>query len=59
VIVCVCNNIREIDLKENPFLIDKVGRKCGICVLKGVIECDNTTYIVDRRDTEHSEQDYF
>jgi len=59
VIICVCNNIREKDLKENPFLIDKVGTKCGICVREGAIKCDKATYIVDRRDDTRSEQNYF
>jgi len=50
VIICVCNNIREKDLKENPFLISKVGTKCGVCVREGVIKCGKDVYIMDKRD---------
>ena len=49
-IICVCNNIREKDLKENPFLISKVGTKCGVCVREGVIECGKDVYIMDTKD---------
>ena len=59
VIICVCNNIREKDLKENPFLINEIGTKCGICVKKGAIKCGDATYIVDRTDSEKSSSDVF
>tara|TARA_B100000287_G_scaffold328586_1_gene313097 strand:- start:287 stop:448 length:162 start_codon:yes stop_codon:yes gene_type:complete len=50
VILCICNNITETNLKENPFLINKIGTKCGICVREGVIKCEKDVYIVDKRD---------
>jgi hypothetical protein len=32
--ICICNAITEKMLKEDPTLIDKVGSKCGTCLLK-------------------------
>ena len=49
-IVCVCNNIKESDLQRNPFLINVVGTKCGICIKNGQVSCGNETYIVDQQD---------
>ena len=31
-IVCICNSIRESDLKKDPTLINKVGTQCGKCI---------------------------
>ena len=30
-IVCICNNIKESDLKKDPKLIFKCGTQCGKC----------------------------
>lgn len=30
--VCLCYNVRESDLENNPQLISKVGNKCGKCL---------------------------
>ena len=49
-VICICNGIREKDLKENPFLINKVGTKCGICIKEGHIKCGEDTYILDLKD---------
>lgn len=38
--LCICNNISEKDLLEEPFLINKIGSSCGKC-----IEGQNTTRI--------------
>lgn len=52
-ILCVCNNIGEKDLKENPFLINKIGTKCGICIKEGVISSEEEiTFLVDRADSQ-------
>jgi hypothetical protein len=33
VILCICNNIREQDVKKQPELINLVGSCCGRCLL--------------------------
>jgi hypothetical protein len=30
-LVCVCNNIKASELKNNPALVNKVGNNCGLC----------------------------
>ena len=52
-ILCICSNVGEKDLKENPFLITKIGIKCGICIKEGVIESKKEiTFLVDIRDSQ-------
>lgn len=31
-IVCICNNIRSTDLKQNPELANLIGSCCGRCM---------------------------
>lgn len=31
-ILCICNNISESDLLQEPFLIHKIGSSCGKCI---------------------------
>ena len=40
-ILCICNNISEKDLLQEPFLINKIGSRCGKC-----IESPNSTFRV-------------
>jgi len=30
-IVCICNNIKDSDIKNNPLLLEQCGTKCGSC----------------------------
>lgn len=32
-IICICNNIRSQDLKDNPELKDMIGSVCGKCLI--------------------------
>jgi bacterioferritin-associated ferredoxin len=32
--LCICNAITEKMLEDDPNLIDKIGTKCGTCLLK-------------------------
>lgn len=45
-IVCVCNNISEKDLKKNPELINVVGSKCGVCIRDRNAEKHTTKILV-------------
>lgn len=31
-IICICNNIKESDIKKDPSLIHKCGTQCGKCI---------------------------
>ena len=31
-VICVCNNITESDIKRDPHLMHEVGTKCGKCL---------------------------
>jgi bacterioferritin-associated ferredoxin len=37
-IVCICNNISEQDLLDNPDLAILVGSVCGICIKCNKVE---------------------
>lgn len=30
-IICICNNIKDSDIKKNPSLLEQCGTKCGCC----------------------------
>ena len=50
--ICICNAITEKMLDKEPFLINKVGTKCGKCLDNSSIIRHNITYLVkkDERD---------
>jgi len=49
--VCSCNNISSKDLEKDPFLIHKVGSKCGKCVERNQqVVCGNLSVLVEPED---------
>lgn len=34
-IICICNNISQKDLDENPLLAQVIGSYCGKCIFEG------------------------
>jgi len=44
--LCVCNAITEKMLDENHFLLEKIGSKCGKCLVEGkVSDGKRVTYL--------------
>jgi hypothetical protein len=37
-IICVCNDISDIDVKNNPDLLEQIGNCCGNCKQKEFVE---------------------
>ena len=43
--VCVCNNVKASELRDNPELINRVGTNCGLCMVVcaqcGELDCEH------------------
>lgn len=51
--VCICNAITEKMLDDEPFLINKVGTKCGKCLDNSSIIGHNITYLVEKDERDN------
>ena len=47
--LCICNNISEKDLLEEPFLVNKIGTGCGKCIEKR-ISCGQIDFLIEPQD---------
>jgi len=43
-ILCICNNIREQDIKKQPELANLIGSCCGRCLVKTSTSSNSTFY---------------
>lgn len=43
-ILCICNNIREQDVKKQPELANLIGSCCGRCLVKTSTSSNSTFY---------------
>jgi len=50
--LCICNNISEKDLLKEPFLINKVGSRCGKCIEDSttVVSCGQIDFLLTPSD---------
>lgn len=50
--LCICNNISEKDLLEEPFLVNKIGTVCGKCIEKhnARISCGQIDFLIAPQD---------
>lgn len=51
-ILCICNNISEKDLLQEPFLINKIGSRCGKCLenTNFKVSCGQIDFLLSRQD---------